>query len=155
MRAPKRKSTTARRESRQDFASVAELVASQRRLLGVSTYVFAKGCQCSESTVRFIETGRYHPSLLTCFRIADFLKLPRDYVAKLGGYVLERADDAITKSDMERTVEQLKRQVEADPIVWKGLVEVLPSLSKDARDRAIQYVRFLKDDEQLKRERHG
>ncbi len=138
----------------QEPKSVAELIAMQRQLLGISTYAFASGCRCSEATIRHVETGRYQPSLLTCIRIADFLKLPRDYVAKLGGYILDRAEDALNRAEENNILEQFKDQLEADPELWQGLIELLPALSKDSRDRALQYVKFLRTEER-RGGRHG
>jgi len=149
--------TTVRRSHapsmKQEPKSVADLVTAQRQILGISTYTFAKGCQCSEATIRHIESGKYQPSLLTCFRIADFLKLPRDYVARLGGYLLDRAEAALDQNDLDQTLTEFKDQLQADQDLWQGLMEVLPALSKDSHERALQYVKFLREEENRSRQR--
>lgn len=128
--------------------TVGELVAQQRNLLGISTYTFARGCQCSEATIRHIESGRYAPSLSTCIRIADFLKMPRAQVARLGGFVLERAEAALDAAEADQAGNDFQDLLEADPELWQSLMEVLPALSKDSRERALQYVKFLQSEEQ-------
>jgi transcriptional regulator with XRE-family HTH domain len=130
--------------------SVGQLVAAQRRLLGLSTYAFAEGCGCSEATIRHIESGRHQPNLLTCYRIADFLKLPRAQVAQLAGHLVERAERALDEADLDRTFAQLKQQLAADPEAWQALVEVLPLLSKDARTSLVRYMQFLHEAERAK-----
>lgn len=127
--------------------TVGELVARQRNLLGISTYSFARGCQCSEATIRHIESGRYAPSLSTCIRIADFLKMPRAQVARLGGFVLERAEAALDAAEADQAGNDFQDLLEADPQLWQSLMEVLPALSKDSRERALQYVKFLQSEE--------
>lgn len=128
--------------------TVGELVAQQRNLLGISTYTFARGCQCSEATIRHIESGRYAPSLSTCIRIADFLKMPRAQVARLGGYALDRAEAALDAAEAAHAGNEFQELLEADPALWQSLMEVLPALSKDSRERALQYVKFLQSEEQ-------
>lgn len=128
--------------------TVGELVAQQRNLLGISTYTFARGCQCSEATIRHIESGRYAPSLSTCIRIADFLKMPRAQVARLGGFVLDRAEAALDAAEADQAGNDFQDLLEADPALWQSLMEVLPALSKDSRERALQYVKFLQSEEQ-------
>lgn len=128
--------------------TVGELVAQQRELLGISTYTFARGCYCSEATIRHIESGRYAPSLSTCIRIADFLKMPRAQVARLGGYVLDRAENALDAAEANLAASEFQELLEADPQLWKSLMDVLPALSKDSRARALQYIKFLQSEEQ-------
>jgi DNA-binding XRE family transcriptional regulator len=128
--------------------TVGDLIAQQRRLLGISTYTFARGCHCSEATIRHIESGRYAPSLSTCIRIADFLKMPRAQIARLGGYALERAEAALDAAEAAQTGNEFQELLEADPALWQSLMEVLPALSKDSRERALQYIKFLQSEEQ-------
>ncbi len=137
--------------SKEEPRSVGDLVAQQRALLGISTYTFARGCHCSEATIRHIESGRYAPSLSTCIRIADFLKIPRAQVARLGGYVLDRAEDALDVAEANQAAVEFQELLEADPQLWQSLMEVLPALSKDSRERALQYVKFLQSEEQRAR----
>lgn len=139
---------TGQRGARTSPRTVGELVSQQRNLLGISTYSFARGCQCSEATIRHIESGRYAPSLSTCIRIADFLKMPRAQVARLGGYALGRAETALDAAEAAQAGTDFQELLEADPQLWQSLMEVLPALSKGAREQALQYIKFLQSEEQ-------
>lgn len=139
---------TGQRGARTSPRTVGELVSQQRNLLGISTYSFARGCHCSEATIRHIESGRYAPSLSTCIRIADFLKMPRAQVARLGGYALGRAEAALDAAEAAQAGTDFQELLEADPQLWQSLMEVLPALSKRAREQALQYIKFLQSEEQ-------
>lgn len=122
--------------------SFAEFLHTHRRALGLSTYRFANGCGCSEATIRHLENGRSHPSLETCFRIADFLKLPRGRVAQLAGYAFASATERPTPMP-QRLKRALQNAIQADPDFWTELIETANQLGPKDKESLMIFARFV------------
>lgn len=73
--------------------------------------------------------------------------MPRAQVARLGGFVLERAEAALDAREVDEAGNDFQDLLEADPALWQSSMEVLPALSKDSREPALQYVKFLQSEE--------
>lgn len=122
--------------------SFAGFLQHHRHALGLSTYRFAKGCGCSEATIRHLEHGRYHPTLGTCILVADFLKLPRTQVAQLAGYTIESQKELSDRSRFSLGT-LLEEALRTDPEFWAELIETASQLGPKGKKSVMTFARFV------------